>query len=513
MSIAPPAIPETAPLAKPSLSQGRSRVVLLAIIVAYLIFRLPFVLEQLPGQDESWFAVPGLMIARGGVPRIPYYPARDPKAFFYRADEILLEMPPGLFFLQAPFALIAPPGVAAGRLPSLIAGAIAIVLVFQLGRRAYGAAAGLWGAAFYAMSRVLFFAATFARPDECCTAFGLGAIVVLWDALAANSRRRIAFAGALLGFGFLCHPFAITYSLLCGVWVLLSAGEIRQRVANAAILTLATLAVFALWIPLILQSPEIFRHQFFNTMNLTGPGLFQRLVWPWPYIPHQCRLLFETAGVWQLTAMSIGLIGATMLAIRRPVSSARRMVGLTWGSIYLLTACQGLHPTKGYWSFTGAIVLVNLGFVAHVLASGFGTADRRLRTAGLMMASAFALMFLPESGVRMWWLHVRPDSEARYDGPAFTRQMIAELPATGRYVVEPQFIFDVWLSSRVAVVRVELQDYLIDKYDYDWLLVSRDGLEKSVPERLKGRFVRSFGVKDDPLACYAELYEPAGAVP
>jgi len=534
--------------------------VLAGIVALYVVFRLPFVLEQLSGQDEHFFSVPGLMIARGGVPSIPYLPSRDPQGYFYKADEILLEMPPALFFLQAPFFLVMPPGVAAARMPSLLAGAIAIVLVYQLGRRAFGPVAALFGSGCYAFSRVLFFAATFARPDELCAAFGLGALVLTWDALERSSRKRLAAAGIALGLGLLSHPFAISYCLLCGVWVLATTAPLRERILRATVLTGTTLLVFALWIPLILHSPDIFRHQFFNTMNLTGPGLMTRLAWPWPYIPHQIGLLRAQAGDWQACAMIAGLLISTVSAImlRRP--SMTKFVALTWGALYFLTACQGAHVTKGYWAFTGALLMVNLGFLASLAAallecvtsrsandlqlpadnsgraklplsrlqrtplffklvgSGNGCPNGPFSQTALpawrrvlshaAVALLLAGLFVPESGLRMWRAHVRTDPEARYDGPRFTRAMLAELPREGRYIVEPAFILDVWLSGRDAIVRVDEKDYEIDHYTYDWLLVSRDGLDKSIPDRLKGRLVRSFGVKDDPLACYAELYAP-----
>ena len=508
--------PTAAPVSTAPVAAGvwrRDWLVLAVIVVAYFAFRMPFVREQLPGQDEAQFSVPGLTTAREGIPRIPYYPARNPAAFFYRADEVLLEMPPGLFYLQAPFFLTLPASVATSRLPSLLAGAMAIVLVYQLGRRGFGSEAALWAAGLYAVSRVLFFTATFARPDQCCAAFGLGALVVLWNGLEQRSRKRIVLAGVLLGAGLLCHPFAIVFCLLCGFWTLASDGIVKQRVINATLLTLPALATFALWLPLIIPHREIFQKQFFNTMNLTGPGLFTRLLWPWPYVPHQVKLLWEQAGMWQFGVMLAGLLSATWLAVLRRDQSARRLVVLTWGAIYLLTACQGMHPTKGYWAFTGALVLCCLGWIAAEITRCWPRPAPFSQLGSLVLPAVLLATFVPESGLRMWWRHVRNDPEARYDGPEFTRRMLAELPTEGRFVVEPAFVFDVWNAGRDAIERVEEQDYLIDRYEYDWLLVSRDGLEKQIPERLAGRLVRSFGERDDPLACYAELYEPAAPRP
>lgn len=524
---------------------------LAAILVVYLGFRLPFVLYQPGGQDEQLFSVPGYTVATEGIPRIPYYPARNPKCVFYRTDECEFALPPGLFYLQAPFFWIFPPGYPTSRLVCLVAGLIAIVQVSALGRRAWGDAAGLWAAGMYAVSRVLFFAATFARPDEPCAAFGLGAMLVLWRDSDEGGLRRVAIAGVLLGLGLLCHPFAIVYCLVCGVWVLrpfsllprrmsgshetASAGEgpgrrgsstgpiaaprngrgenslaaaLRQRIGHAAVLTAFAVATLALWTPLILAYPDAFEKQFFNNvLDPAGPGLARRLLWPVPYLAHQVQLVYEQAGVWQTAVLGVGLVGATLLALRPVAATAeRRMMALIWGTLYLHTACQGLHPTKGYWCFTGALVFVASGAVAARLMTALASRSRPLAWAAALGIGA---LFVPQSGIRLWWAQVRPWPDSRYDGPRFTREMIAALPAEGRYVVEPAFVFDFWLAGRDVIVRVEPRDYLIDQYDYDWLVVSRDGLEKSIPSKLNGKFLRSFGPEDDPLACYAEVYRPA----
>jgi hypothetical protein len=506
-----PAMP-AAPMADvhSAVTAGRTCRFALGLIVAgYLAFRLPFVLKQPGGQDEQLFSVPGYTVATEGIPRIPYYPARNPECFFYRTDECQFALPPALFYLQAPFFWLFSPGYPTARLPCLIAGLIAIWLVYELGRRAFGEAAGLWAAGMYAASRVLFFAATFARPDEPCAAFGLGAMLLLWRYADDGGVKRIVLAGALLGLGLLCHPFAIVYCLLCGVWVLSIRGSIQRRLAHAAALTATALAVLALWTPLILAYPDTFEKQFFNNvLNPAGPGLLRRLVWPVPYVTHQLQLVYEQAGVWQMAIMVTGVVAATLIAIRSGAAMReRRMLALIWGSLYLLTACQGLHPTKGYWCFTGALLFIAAGALAARLLKSLSVIGR---PAAVLAGVGIVALFVPQSGIRLWWAQVRPQPDARYDGPRFAKEMIAALPAEGRYVVEPAFVFDFWLAGRDVIVRVEPRDYLIEQYEYDWLVVGRDGLEKSIPSKLNGEFVRSFGPEDDPLACYAEVYRPVG---
>ena len=126
---------------------------------------------QAGGQDEDYFAVPGWTILREGVPRIPYVPSRDLEGVFYKADEALLALPPLYFYWQACVYAVVGPGYAQARLASAIAGAVAIVLVYFLGRSFQLAEpAALWGAGLYSMSRLFFFPATTARPDMLCSA-------------------------------------------------------------------------------------------------------------------------------------------------------------------------------------------------------------------------------------------------------------------------------------------------------------------------------------------------------
>jgi hypothetical protein len=165
-----------------------------------------------------------------------------------------------------------------------------------------------------------------------------------------------------------------------------------------------------------------------------------------------------------------------------------------------------MHPTKGYWCFTGALVLACSGAAFRSLTMLSGTSRRSWPR--IIVATMVFAAFLPGAGLRMWWLHVRPAPDARYDGPAFLRAMLAELPAEGHFVAEFPFVMDFWLSGRDVITRADKRDYLIDEFDYDYLVVGRDGLAKGIPEQLKGRLVRSFGMRDDPLSCYAEVYEP-----
>ena len=211
-----------------------SRIVLLIVIVVFLGFRLPPVLRQAGGPDEEWYAIPGLTIAREGVPRVPYSRATETGSVFLGAERLLFAMPPLSFYAQAPFFLIMPPTYATARLASLAAGCVAILLVYAIGRTLWDdQATALWGAGIYSACRLLYFPAMIARPDMLCGTLGLAAVWAMCRWSRERRRRWLALAGVLLGLAGLSHPFAIVFALQLGIWAALASGTVPARPAAA----------------------------------------------------------------------------------------------------------------------------------------------------------------------------------------------------------------------------------------------------------------------------------------
>jgi hypothetical protein len=488
--------------------------ILAGIIIGFVVLRLPGILLSPGGQDEQCYAPPGYTVATEGIPRLPYVRNEDPDNPFYKADEALFALPPGFFYLQAPGFLLFPPGYATSRLPSLIAAIAAIWLTYELGRRSADPGAALWAAGLYAGSRVLLFPATFARPDMLCGAVGLAAILVLWDWQDRPTRRRLLLAGGLLGVGLLCHPFAIVYCLLAGAWVILAGGRWTERINRSLQLVAITTAVCAAWTPLILAHVDAFRHQFVNNVLAPqGPGLFGRLVFPWPFFEHQWKLLHEQAGTWQTALMLTGGLAAIVWDLRGSDRSARRAAWLTCGAIYLLTACQGLHPTKGYQCFVGALIFLAVGRFVSRCGQWLSRAGRSGCGAAWLGSACLLLLMLPGSGARGWLIQVRHWSEVDYDGPRFSQSLLATLPADGHFVVDTPYVFDFWLAGRDTILVADpFNEYPTENYAYDFLIVGRNGLDKKYPQEYRGIFVRAVGQRDNLLSCYAEIYRsPASA--
>jgi hypothetical protein len=209
-----------------------------------------------------------------------------------------------------------------------------------------------------------------------------------------------------------------------------------------------------------------------------------------------------------------GLLTATLWDLRRP-AAPRRLLWLTWGAIYLLAAFQGTHPTKGYLCFPGALMFLCVGRIVTAAGAACVAPGRSRRATAAVGGVCVVLLMAPGAGARAWWAQVSHWSEPDYNGPKFARRMLEALPRDGRYVVDTQYVFDVWLSGRKTVLAADvLNDYPVEDFPYDVMVVGREGLDKRSPERYGGIFVRSFGERDNLFACYAEVYRsPHGRVP
>ncbi|MEL7338108.1 MAG: hypothetical protein AAFN70_18085, partial [Planctomycetota bacterium] len=135
-------------------------------MLLYVVLRLPALIHQPGMQDEQWFAVPGYTVWQEGIPRIPYVPTRNRETLFENADVCLMALPPGLFYVQAPFFGLFSAGYPTARLPLFLAALITIGITFWVVRRLGGSLGAATAAAvIMALSRPLLFTGLTARPD------------------------------------------------------------------------------------------------------------------------------------------------------------------------------------------------------------------------------------------------------------------------------------------------------------------------------------------------------------
>ncbi|QDU35733.1 hypothetical protein Mal4_00150 [Maioricimonas rarisocia] len=495
------------------LRQGTPRrptILLGGLIVLVVLLRLPLMHRQLPGQDEDCFAIPGWTIVQEGLPRIPYMPVRNADSAFYQTDEIMFALPPLYFYWQSLFYQVLGPTMLAARLGSLVAGVAAGIVIYALGRRFFrDATAAAWVAGLYLFSRAVYFPSTMTRPDMLCGALGLAALLATWQYTKSRRLGWAAVAGGLVGLGGLTHPFAIVFGLQCGGWIVLSRDRWSRRVQAALLYAATGLAMVALWLPQILQAPDVFRAQFFNNvLGRAGPGLTSRMLWPWDSLQAQVPLFFDQVGMIQGVLMFAGTLGATWLAWRRRDSQLRVLAVLIWSGLYLHMTCQGTHPTKGYWCYTGGLMFLGLGAVVAEVRQRLSLSRGRMqRLAGPALGLMLVLLMLPGSGLRAVAAHVRHWSDVNYDGPRFTRQLLKDLPREGRFAADPAFVFACWLSGRDTVLALHDPFYYdVTGTPFDLLIAGRQAIREETPAHLDAKFVRAYGDRDDIFSCYAELY-------
>jgi hypothetical protein len=484
--------------------------VLAAIVLATFGWRFPL-LYRLPGAlDEDWFAVPGWTVAREGIPRIPYAPERERTSVFYRADQMLFALPPAYFYWQAPFFWILPAGNGTARVASAVAGFIAVFLVYDLGRQIFrDTAAAIVAAALFSASRVFFFPAISSRPDMLCEVFGLAALAVAWRWRTAPERWRVAAIGVLLGLGMLTHPFALIYALQIGGWVLLDSPGWRRRLETAAILGLSAAATLGLWLPLIAMHPDAFHEQFFgNVLSRSGPGLLVRLVWPFPAMAYHAQLLWDYLGPWQFGLLALSLVAASVLAYRRKDASLRFMLLLALTACYLLVACQGIHPTKAYWIYPGALIFLVTGRLAAEASRSLFRQGRAWGWAGSLAGGALlVVVMLPGMGLRTLFVNLRHWNDPDYNAPVFLDRVLDDLPADARLVVDPAYVFDAHLAGRNVLLGVDWPFFFsAGNFSFDYVLASRYNLEHRTLEDRRGELVGTYGQRDDIFACYLEVY-------
>lgn len=486
-------------------------VILLLILASFIVIRVPIMYRQPGGLDEEYYAIPGLTILRTGIPRMPHVPQRDPSQRFYLADQAFFAEPPLSYSWQAAFYAVLPHVYGAARLSSGVAALAGIWLVYELGRKLYHSnVAALWGAGLYSLMRTFYFPAMTARPDMLCTAFGLGALLCVAEWQTARKTSLLIAAGVLLGLGGLTHPLALVYAVQSAVWVFLASRGWR-RILRPALLAITALAVFLLWLPLILAFPDAFRSQFFyNIVHPAGPGLLIRLFTPWTYLRYHAWMMAGHLGAIQTALLLGGPAVAVLLDWRSDRPGRRAAWMLAWSSVYLLAVLSGIHPTQYYWCFPTALLCVCLGRAIAAIAERWPVRGRARWALNWTAGVALVAVMLPGAGLRAWIAHVRHWNDINYNAPALARRMLAELPADARYTVDREFALDFFAAGRRTILAETAPYYLrADLWPYDYLILSRHGLDEHMPAAFHAELIRTYGNRDDQFACYAEVYRPA----
>ncbi len=486
-----------------------SLIVLGLILAAFVVMRFPVLWRQPGGIDEEYYAIPGLTIWQSGIPQLPHVPQRDAMRVFYLADQALFAEPPLSFYWQALFYGLLPDRYGAARVASAIAALGVIWLVYELGRLFYRSeTAALWAAGLCSVARSFYFPAVTARPDMLCTFFGLAALLLVARFRMTGAMKSLVLSGVCLGLAGLTHPLAIVPAIQAAVWLAFT-GTGWRRITHPALLAGIALSVFGLWTPFIIQHPEAFRAQFFNNiLGQAGPRLLTRLVLPWESLSHHAWMMKGHLGPIQYYLFLGGLVAAGVLELRSRARSVAWLLAAS--SIYLVSTTAGLHPTQYFWCYPTALLSITLGRAAAGAAELLHATGRR----GTWLASAGAVvligLMLPGAGLRTWVAHLRHWNDRNYDAPAFAAQILSDFPPGARYTVDREFVLDFVAAGRRTLI-AECYPYYFsaENHPYEYLVLSRYGLEENVAEKMNGELIRTYGNRDDLFSCYAEVYRPA----
>jgi 4-amino-4-deoxy-L-arabinose transferase-like glycosyltransferase len=141
----------------------------------------------------------------------------------------------------------------AARLPSALAALAAILLTYELGRRTFGAAAGLLAGLMLASATLFCASARFANPDALLDACTLLALFVFWRGYRADGSLPFAAAGAISGLGMLAKgPVGLVLPATVSIVFLMWQRQLRRlvdlRIARGVLAFVLVAAPWYTWV-------------------------------------------------------------------------------------------------------------------------------------------------------------------------------------------------------------------------------------------------------------------------
>jgi hypothetical protein len=352
-----------------------------------------------------------------------------------------------------------------------------------------------------------------------CGMFGLLTMLMLARWQRGNQTRYLLFAGVFLGLAGLSHPFAIVFAIQAGGWILWSTHGGTRKLVALLVLGGATAGTFLLWLPLIVQAPDLFMAQFVsNIVSPAGPGLLSRLLWPWESFLHHWPQLVDRAHPLQGGALVFGWAALPVVRAlaKKNVetepsgSSPARPMTCWWlagTSVYLLIAAQGQHPIQGYWCYSaGLFSLCLAASLRRIQVLWFGGGVRAWIFAPMAVVGIL-LTFLPGSGLRAVVAHVTHLGDSNFYSPRFIRQVLSELPTEATLTVGIEFALDAYGHGRDVVLGIENPMYFdASQVPTDYLILGRLGLAERLQDRFDCEQIAVFGDPKNEFACYVEVF-------
>ena len=492
--------------------------VLACIVLTFLVLRVPVMFRTDTGMDEEYYGVPGIAVARDGIPRIPYLPDRDRDSVFWNVDRVLLAEPPLAFYLQGAMVLLLGESLGAVRAASSLMGVVALFLVYDLSVIWFGSRrAGVLAALALSFSRGFYFPATTARPDMTAIACCLAAVWVMARGAdrADVSLRRAAATGAFLGLGFLAHPIAVAGFAQQSLWILWKGRKGFAWFKPWAVMCVVSGLIGSLFLPLLWAYPEEAFLQFGNNILRPGSGhLGSTVLHPFATAAFQVANFVKQMTLWQ----SLFLAGAGLAGwLLRSKGSSSHFAYCLWSTPLFVGVALGRHTSWGYYVYVVAVLSAGLGYAADVAIQRLEGAGRPGYVAGwprkIIAASVVVggLLFalLPGAGVRTAYAHLCNWNNPNYRVDRFVERVLKDIPADAPLMVHKEMIVHVWLRRPNAVLET-VAPFSFDLRDHDApfeyaLFWPFD--RNATPEKMGGFAPqRIYGDLDDIFSLKTELY-------
>jgi 4-amino-4-deoxy-L-arabinose transferase-like glycosyltransferase len=167
--------------------------------------------------------------------------------------QLRVDKPALLYWLQLLAAQVFGVGEFAGRLPSALASAAAVLATYELGRKLFDPGAALLGGLVLASSLLFTGSAHFANPDALLNAWTVLIMLFFWLGFSRNEPDWWIVAGLCSGFGFLTKgPVALVLPSAVATVFLLWTGRLRRLLTTRILLAGLVFAVVGLpWFALV----------------------------------------------------------------------------------------------------------------------------------------------------------------------------------------------------------------------------------------------------------------------
>ena len=337
---------------------------------------------------------------------------------------------PGAFWIQALFVRAFGFHSSVVLLPQVLAATVTIPLLFAAVRRWAGTPAGLVAAAVFALTPITVALAHVNIPDTFCTLFLVAAAWAFGRALESG-RRTLWLVACAVFIGIAFHMKMIMALLLLPVMVIVyllcAPASVPRRVADAALLSVATLAASTVWMLFVTFIPlggrphvdgstsdslweMVFVYNGFGRIADQQSGGANPL--PFGGEPGLARLFNAQLGgqiswllPFALLALAVGL-WTTRAAPRTDPARAGWLLWGGWLGIYAMaiSAASGIHP---YYSAILAPAVAALAGAGVVMMAGAWQEGHRIGwvlPAGLAITSGWALVVLSRTPDEYPWL-------------------------------------------------------------------------------------------------------------